>query len=425
MIFDRALSLPKRSLIKFKILNNNASKDLSFAKSPGINQNSQKMQHSKYAQVNWSDGMKLNKDVFIAQDNAQTSSSYSLISSSLSPIRYGLLPGNNNFNTQIAVDNQNTVRVTVISCKAITSGGVLINIDATEQNNNTDGNPSATLPVSVNSNNIYWAILLVKPYERNPFGEIDPAENPARFPYVKPGYEIILADNSQINQYAQHPFALIVGKVLVNGSSAIVDQEYLPPCISVSASQDLMGLHSELDSFLAGLEQSCSQIVQKIYKKSQQNDLSELAQFLCDRIMLFLGQSITEYRWSYIHETPAKMISTIAGLARVIKNTIDLRIGSGKDELMTYLCEWCELNQGELEGLLSSMAALRYNHNDVNQNIGSIIEFAKIIGKLFNTLANLEFIGKKKESGLFVKEEQQNFSQSTADAAKPKRRFFG
>lgn len=380
---------------------------------------------SRYLQVNWADGMKLNKDLFIAQDNAHTYLAQNLIASTLSPIRYGLVPATNNFNVQIAVDNQLTARVTVVSCKAITRGGAPVYIDAGEQSANSDGSPATTLQISSgNTNTFYWAVLIVKPYERNPFGEVNPTENPARFPYIKPGFEVILVENGQINQYAQHPLALMVGKLAVNGSNVTVDQDYLPPCISISASQDLLGLHSELDSFLAGLEQSCSQIVQKIYRKSQQNDLSELAQFLCDRIMLFLGKTITEYRWLDVHESPAKMISSIAGLARVIKNTIDLRIGSGKDELMTYLCEWCELNQGELEGLLSNMAAIRYNHNDINENIGDIIEFAKIIGRLFSTLSNLEFIGKKKESGLFVKEEQQ-FTPQAADAPKPKRRFFG
>ena len=31
-----------------------------------------------------------------------------------------------------------------------------------------------------------------------------------------------------------------------------------------------------------------------------------------------------------LYESPAKMISEIVGAARVLKNTIDLRIGSGK-----------------------------------------------------------------------------------------------
>ncbi len=380
---------------------------------------------SKYLAVNWTDGMKLNKEIFIAQDNAQFSNSYHLISSTLSPIRYGLLPGDNNYNVQIAIDNQNTVRVTVNAFKAITAGGFPVSITAGESSAETDGSPSVSMQISTGSTNtIYWAVLLIKPFERNPGGAINPAESPARFPFVRPGYEILIVEDHQANQYFNHPLALIVGKIIANGSNLKVDGEYLPASTSVSASQDLLGLHSELDSFLAGLEQSCSQIVQKIYKKSQQNDLSELAQFLCDRIILYLGQSLTNFRWAVLYESPAKMISEIVGLARVLKNTIDLRIGSGKDELMNYLCEWCELNQGELESLLSNMAALRYNHNDINQNINAIIEFAKVIGKLFNTLSNLEFIGKRKESGLFVKEEPIA-SQADSIAPKPKRRFFG
>src|SRR5690606_31555298 len=132
----------------------------------------------------------------------------------------------------------------------------------------------------------------------------------------------------------------------------------------------------------------------KIYKKSQQNELAELAQFVCDRLTIYLSKAITDFRWLYLYESPANMISTMAGLARALKNTIDLRTGSGKEELMNYLSEWSELNQGELETLLGNMATLRYNHNDINDNVGSIIQFAKVIGKLFNTLSNLEFIGK-------------------------------
>lgn len=383
-------------------------------------------QKQKYLSVNWADGMKLNKELFIAQDNAQARNAYHIAASNLSPIRYGLLPGDNNFTVTIASDNQNIARVTLLSCLAITPGGFPVQIEASEQNAGTDGNPGVSMQIEPSSSStVYWVVLMAKPFERNPYGEVDPQENPPRFPFVKPGFEILIAGDHQISQYAGHPLALIIGKILAVGGALKPDEEFIPPCISVSASRDLLGLHAELDGFLAGLEASCSQIVQKIFRKSQQNDLSDLAQFLCDRIMLYLGEVITAFRWNYIHEPPAIMLSAMVALARIIKNTIDLRIGSGKDELMSYLCEWCELNPGELEAMLSNMAALRYNHNDINENIAAVIEFAKVIGKLFNTLSNLEFIGKKKDSGLFVKEEISSSSAENADAARPKRRFFG
>jgi hypothetical protein len=51
-----------------------------------------------------------------------------------------------------------------------------------------------------------------------------------------------------------------------------------------------------------------------------------------------------------------------------------------------------------------------------------VITFVKVSSKLFETLSKLEFIGKKKESGIFVKEEAIG---STNDPIKARRRFFG
>ncbi|WP_346237420.1 hypothetical protein ABDK00_018475 [Niabella insulamsoli] len=379
----------------------------------------------KHYPVNWTEGMKLNKDIFIAQDNAVWAQVSRLQAAALSPVRYGLLPGYE-FDVRIAADNQQTVRVSIISCTALTIGGVLIDIQG-EEEKEKDGYPSVTKGIAAASDQtVYWAVLLIQPFEREPFGEVDPNESPARLPFVKSSHRVELIENSQLSQYEQHPYALIIGKIAVAGHQAVVDEHYLPPCFSVSASQDLMGLHAELDSFLAGLEQNCSLIVQKIYKKSQNNELSELARFLCDRVILFLSQAITDYRWLNLHDSPVVMISRIVALARTIKNTIDLRTGSGREELMNYLCEWCDLNQGGLDSMLSNMAQLRYNHNDINQSVDAIIVFAKTIGKLFSTLGGLEFIGKRKESGLFVKEEASpGLRVNEEQAPKPRRRFFG
>lgn len=377
-----------------------------------------------YPHINWTDGMKLNKDLFIAQDNAHTADLFNLISSTLSPVRYGLLPEENNFKVQIAIDNQNTVRVSIISCKAITIGGVYINITALSASEQTDGNTSISIALPASAGETLWVVLTVQPFDRNPFGNIDPAENPPRYPYVKAGYNIQLVGDHELNQYVRNPLALVIGKLIPAGSGLKTDEEYIPPCLCTHSLQDLVELHAELDTFLANLEQACSQIVQKIYRKSQQNELAELAQFCCDRLILYLGKAITDFRWSYLYDSPTKMISEIAVLARVLKNTIDLRTGSGKEELMNYLSEWSELKQGEFESLLTAMAGMRYNHNDINQNITDIIQFAKVTGKLFNTLSNLEFIGKKKESGIFVKEGYINDSGDNA-GPKPRRRFFG
>ena len=109
--------------------------------------------------------------------------------------------------------------------------------------------------------------------------------------------------------------------------------------------------------------------------------------------MLFLSENITKMRFTSFYESPATLFVTIASLARLIKNSIDMRIGSGKEVVMNYFIKWTELKQGDFENYLTSLAMLRYNHNDINENINAVKPFVEMTSKLFKTLSKLEFIG--------------------------------
>lgn len=384
------------------------------------------MSRLHYLPVNWVDGMKINKDHFVAQDRAAADLLYQSVQGGLSPICYGIMAdesGSDSFQVSLTADNQHTLKATVLQCRALTRGGVYVEIPA--RGGDQQAALSATFTLSPQTRTLFYLVLVVNPFDRQPAGDPDPEETPPRYPFTQPVYQLELADEARYRQFAGNPYALTIGRVQAEAHGITVDEEYIPPCISLHAHTDLLQLHSELDQFLGGLELRCSQIVQKIFRKSQQNDLSELALFLCDRIMLQLGQSLTEMRRTRIYESPAELFVTISSLARVMKNTIDLRIGSGKDELMNYLSEWCELNQGELETLLTSIANLPYDHNNINESIAPVIRFARVISRLFETLSNLEFIGKRKETGIFVKEEIRQTQTAETTSAKTKRRFFG
>ena len=47
------------------------------------------------------------------------------------------------------------------------------------------------------------------------------------------------------------------------------------PCYSVSAHPDLISLLGEFDMFLASLERYCTHVVQKIFRQSEQNAISD------------------------------------------------------------------------------------------------------------------------------------------------------
>ncbi len=382
----------------------------------------------KYFPVNWIDGMKINKSHFIDQDNAWTDTLQELGSLGISPLKYGVLPssvaGENTFNVKISLDNQNSLRVSVLSCQAITLGGMRISVPALSSNAQRDtGNTiSEIFPfTSAKADSAWWVFLFVHPFEKQPSGSPDLNESPPRLPFLLPTYTLEMVSESNYREFANHPYGIPIGRVSINGNDMRVEDDYLPPCFSITAHPDLLSLHGELDKYFADVESYCSRIVQKIFVKKQQNEISELVMFLCDRVMLYLGQAITTMRWKMIYEPPVEMFMSIATLARIMKNTIDLRIGSGKDELMTYLSEWCELNQGELETMLSKMANASFNNNNINKSIQQVVVFVKVTSRLFETLSKLEFIGKKKESGIFVKEEPQ---QQVVNQQKPRRRFF-
>lgn len=383
----------------------------------------------KYFSVNWIDGMKINKDHFISQDNAVTELIHHSISAGLTPHTFGILSpsvnGDDTFSVSLSADNQNSLQVTVLHCTAITPSGALISIP-TLPIENRNGTVSANFSVAVAEPSEQYVVLLVHPHNKLPCGDPDLNENPPRFPFTQPVYTIELADEGKYAQFSSNPYALTIGRLTTDGNSCQIDEFYIPPCCTVGAHPDLLQLQSELDTFLSTLEQKATIIVQKIFKRNQQSELSDLVMFLCDRIMLSVASTITEFRKQISYEPPVRLFTSISILARVIKNTIDLRIGSGKEQLLNYLSEWCELNQGELETLLTSVANLPYNHNNINESIPSVVKFATVIRKLFETLSDLEFIGKRKDSGgdFFVKEDVNTFQQSVAPQ-KPKRTFFG
>src|SRR5687768_4739238 len=84
--------------------------------------------------VNWIDGMKINKDHFVAQDDAFQDALFDLTSLTLSPQHYGILPpsaaGENTFDVRVTLDNQNAIRIVVSSIQAITPGGIRISLPA-------------------------------------------------------------------------------------------------------------------------------------------------------------------------------------------------------------------------------------------------------------------------------------------------------
>ena len=145
--------------------------------------------------------------------------------------------------------------------------------------------------------------------------------------------------------------------------------------------------------------------MQKILQKKQNNELSVIVAQLCERILTHTATVLSEWKTVGVEQPPAFLVTRTAALARLLKNGLDIWLGSGKEELVNYFTDWCNFSQGELEAAITGMAELVYDHLDIAASLKQIRSFTGTIAQLFHQLARLEYIGKRKEAGIFVKEE--------------------
>lgn len=383
-----------------------------------------------YQLINWTDGMKINKSHFIAQENALIRQLMAGVSSLVNDFNYGLLPvgtaGKQEIKLYLNIDNMQQVHLRIQRCRALTRGGQLIETgdnDALAGEQLAADIPQLSVPFKElkDRSDTYYVVLSVHPYERQPFGVADPGETPPRLPFVMPAYSLHLMPVQETTKNTLGLFQLPVGRVKVDEQKVILDQEYVPPCSRVSSHPALLEIHAELEKFMGQMELYALQITQKILQKKQQNEMAQIVQQLCENIIGYTTHEMAGIRLLYQQQAPVYMIMGVSGFARLIKNTLDLYLGNGKEELINYFTEWCDVSQGELEGSIVSLCNQQYNHLDINASIETVTVFTQHISHLFASLSRLDYIGKRKEAGIFVKEQVVS---SQPETNTPKRRSF-
>ena len=367
-----------------------------------------------YLQVNWADGMKINKTHFIAQDNAFTWRQAHTVSSFLNEHNYGLLPMTDRHHTSarlfLSLDNEQTVHLRIQRCRAITRGGYVLEFDSDTSltgHHLTTRVPglSVSFEALKNRSQAWYVILSADPYQRIPYGEADPKETPPRLPFVVPEYTLHLLPVAETNNISLGQFQVPVGKVIIEDHVVQLVENYIPPCTAVNSHPELLEVHAGLEQFFGQMELYALQIIQKIRQKKQQNELADSINRICEAITSFTASETSNFRLTYLYQPPILMVTAAVGMAKLVKNTIDFFVGTSKDELISYCSEWCGISQEELEGTIVKLANYQYQHTDINDALEKVADFTRNISFLFASLAKLEYIGKKKETGIFVNEQ--------------------
>jgi hypothetical protein len=362
----------------------------------------------KYYPVNWIDGMKLNREHFQQMEFALADAVRDGVNQSMHAWNFGLLPGlqgpDSALQMHMDIDKAGLIRLRVDTCRAVTMAGArieLVNI------------PGQQLHASVGALNVEYnflaangkslfVVLSVNPFEREFFGEPDPGEHPPRYPLTKPRYELHVIPQEQFLEVG--PFHVPLAKLDVQNNTVYPVNGYIPPSTTMAAHHVLHDLCDELDHFYSQMEIHVSTIIQKIFQKAQKKDLAEMALYICERMMQFIPTFIYQQRWMAFDQAPLNEFARLAGFARVIKNALEVRSGSGREEFINYLTEWDEFNlqQGEFEALLNDLVLMEYNHLDIQHSVEKSRRFMSVMNQVFMKLAKLDYIGKREDPGIIV-----------------------
>jgi hypothetical protein len=364
----------------------------------------------KYSNVNWVNGMKIKKDHFIQQENAFEDKIKDVSACFLNSYNYGLLPivgaKESSFKVIFKISNQKFLNIAVSQLRALTQGG--IRIEVVESNSPLEFSIDLTKEVEASKkedNGGYYVMLTIEPFLKEPFGELVTEEDPPRFAFARPSLKVSLIAENQVSPEAILPFSLCIGKIFIRPEKLDLFEEYLPPCMSLRSHDRLISFHLLIEKSYNQLELNLLGIIKKIKEKGQDSTLAQSVLALSLNLINFISTNNLKIRWQLIDQPPLNLLENVATFARIIKNTIDCNTAAQKEELLNYFTTWSELKQGDIEKLLVYCVNFEYNHNEISNSLDQFSEFVQIITSLFTKLESLAYIGKKKETNIFVKEQ--------------------
>lgn len=364
----------------------------------------------KYSNVNWVNGMKIKKEHFIQQENAFEDKLKDLAACFLNNYNYGLLPmwsgKDTSYKVVLKISNQKFLNLSVSEFRALTQGGSRIEI--LETNSPLEFSIDMTHEIETSAkedSQSFYIMISIDQFSKEPFGELGTDEDPPRYPFSRPALKVNLIEEKKVSREGILPFSLFIGKIIIRPDKIELVEEYLPACMTLKSHHRLISFHSTIEKFYGQLELNLLSIIGKIKEKGQDSTLALSVMALAQNLLNYIGSINLGIHWQLIDQPPLCLFENIASFARIIRNTIDCNTASHKEELLNYFTTWSELKQGDFETLLVYCINFEYNHNEISNCADRFSEFVQIISALFTKLESLAYIGKKKETNIFVKEQ--------------------
>ncbi len=363
----------------------------------------------KYGFVNWADGMKISQSHFHQLQSAVKARVKDSRATGLRNDNFGLIPSGANakeaLEFEMRVEDKENLKIKVRQCRAISPSGdrieIISNLPHTSHQN---FEKTVKLEKSVlETNGDFYIALRSNSEEQHLYGEPDQEESPARLPFVEQSINIEIAP---LSGQSKNLFknSVIIALFSVQNGEISEDVNYIPPCTAMASHSDLSEFAFKYAQFLGDLETDLFKINKNVSSKDQLTNLAQSVTDLSRNVILSIQQEIDFIRMFSAFSTPSLFVLNAKKIARSIKNAIELNSNDKKEELLNYIQEVIDINPGEYMTVNARVLDLEYDHYKIRDALHIILQFCKINGKLFSEWSNLDYIGKKKKTGIFVGE---------------------
>jgi hypothetical protein len=373
---------------------------------------------NKHLPVNWIDGMKISRKHFEQTGLYTEELSRTISALHLTDYNFGILPTERSLDMTVFCDSNQLIHIELKSCNAVTPNGSRIQIGSDDIHKlSVNFKEIATrYNLQLSQTQHLFILLSINPFERLPAGTPVMEENPPRHPYTKPEIKLDLLPGDQVNT-AQLSGSLIIGRVTYQNGELHFSVDFIPPCTSMNSLPVLADWFSKFRQALDGWEISCLKVVQKINSKTQSQQPNVLAhniQKISEKMLEQLVKEKIGYQWTLAKSPPIYLCIALLENIQYIYTLLQCYPEKDREEMLNYFAEWTETPAGTLENQTLRVLQLNYNHYDTGSLLNEIYRSCMAYIQIFQKLAQLEFIGKKKGQGIFVIEQEVKETKTAA-----------
>lgn len=357
----------------------------------------------KHNLVNWADGMLVAKEHQIQTENYFIDSICDSLAVQLTNYNYGLLPSQNinvpSSEFEISEQATNRLEVKLRKCNAITPGGYRIAYNPEQANFLMAGYTFSKNEEKNDAQAERWNIILVaNPFHRIPSGLPDVEENPPRHPDAIPEYQLFIMPSGQNNAEELGMYHLIIGRIRKIGGRYEVDDNFIPPCTSMSGHPDLLRYVEKFSIYMNSIEKSSKDIIYKVQNSQKTATIAVNALSMCRDIMRNIAGFYFMFRNTGRFMQPVQVVNHFSTLAHTCFISLAFMNKLEKEELLKYFYEWSNVSPGNFEDILSETVGIIYEHNNIRQMMLYVERFLDIFSELWINLSKLEYIGQHKDN---------------------------